>query len=497
MKFIKGVPTTKTVGTIIDELKDGENKTSIKIDPIYQRNIVWNTSQKSKFINSVLKGIMPNNIILNSTNKDELICIDGKQRLTSIKEFSENKFPVEYDEKYYYYSEVPDKVDLAKLFGDKSLEKVECDKLDKKILTTYKKQHINIVTYDNLSYEEQVDIFQRLQHGSKLTEGEIVTSAIMKEDIAKKFKTKCKKLEKEVIQDLVKKKTNCLELKKTKRDEHLKFVSCLMCAISQKEPEISGVAKSRKYIQDLKKKKFTEILDRSNDIIKKTYGKYIFEDIEKKYNNKNVRFITLLLLHNNNENIEDVDDDNIKRLKNAFEKMCYNFESYNINLTSKKKDVKEIYEHMKKLYNGDNDNESESENESDDDDEVDKNKKNKKNVDKDESDDDIEVDKNKKNKKNVEKDEKKKKNKKKDEKKKDKKKKDDKNEKKKNDKKKKDDKQKKKEKKEENNESDDEKDENEEDEIIEVEEVQDDNTASVVSEDEESDGELSDMESDE
>lgn len=56
----------------------------------------------------MLKGISPNPIIFNLNEEDGIKdcikdCIDGKQRLTSIKRFIENEFTVDYNHQSLYY----------------------------------------------------------------------------------------------------------------------------------------------------------------------------------------------------------------------------------------------------------------------------------------------------------------------------------------------------------------------------------------------------------
>src|SRR5947209_164139 len=85
----------KSVSTLITEF----NNKQINLDAPYQRGIIWAEKEQSAFINSVLKNIICNNIILNlDTSKDKYVCLDGKQRLTSLINFKRNKIPVRWGE---------------------------------------------------------------------------------------------------------------------------------------------------------------------------------------------------------------------------------------------------------------------------------------------------------------------------------------------------------------------------------------------------------------
>ena len=87
-----------SISSIMSDLKRDNDEGGINLDIEYQRDIVWDNDKQSFFINSLLKGISPNPIIFN-LNEEEGIkdCIDGKQRLTSIKRFIENEFTVDYN----------------------------------------------------------------------------------------------------------------------------------------------------------------------------------------------------------------------------------------------------------------------------------------------------------------------------------------------------------------------------------------------------------------
>ncbi len=59
---------------------------------------------KSDFIDSVMRGIVPNNLIFNNDiDKEHEVCIDGKQRITSLIEFKQNKISVQIEEDIVYF----------------------------------------------------------------------------------------------------------------------------------------------------------------------------------------------------------------------------------------------------------------------------------------------------------------------------------------------------------------------------------------------------------
>ena len=145
-----------SVQSIISDLDHG----SINLDIEYQREIVWSDDKQAFFIQSLLKGIAPNPIILNIDEEGNKQCIDGKQRLTSILRFRENKFTVKLNDQYMYYND-PTKSSLSRR--------------QKRDFDSFK---LFIVEYNELNYSQQLDIFGRIQHGAPLEHGETLLTQI-------------------------------------------------------------------------------------------------------------------------------------------------------------------------------------------------------------------------------------------------------------------------------------------------------------------------------
>lgn len=84
-----------------------------------QRDFVWTLEQKRELINSILIGRhIPHCAIVNivdpkDDSKDIYQIIDGKQRLSSMIDFYENKFTIIIDNKEYYFNDLPNDYQLA------------------------------------------------------------------------------------------------------------------------------------------------------------------------------------------------------------------------------------------------------------------------------------------------------------------------------------------------------------------------------------------------
>ncbi|EKD28585.1 MAG: hypothetical protein ACD_79C00270G0004 [uncultured bacterium] len=80
------------VSTFQLKRKFDKNPPLLKLDPDFQRENVWNEKQKSELIESILMGIPLPLIYVKEDNNGVYIIIDGRQRLTTLFDFMNNKF---------------------------------------------------------------------------------------------------------------------------------------------------------------------------------------------------------------------------------------------------------------------------------------------------------------------------------------------------------------------------------------------------------------------
>lgn len=87
-----------------------------------QRDLVWTLEQKRSLIDSILVGrhiphcAMINLIEETHPTKEKIQIIDGKQRLSSIKDFVENKFKIKLERKSFLFKELPEDYQRAILY---------------------------------------------------------------------------------------------------------------------------------------------------------------------------------------------------------------------------------------------------------------------------------------------------------------------------------------------------------------------------------------------
>ena len=204
----------------IETILQWHKREKINLNPEYQRGIVWSRKKKQKFIDTILLQFpFPNVTFLqNQQNKRinfEYECVDGKQRLTSIIEFANDKFTVTIKEEalqnlaeYYYqnktsyfdttwmwnkFTSLLTKNEYDKLFGPEfkinSNHKYLFSQLPAKLRSEFTDYQIPcLILKGDWSPECVFDIFQRVQNGVALTTGEMI-NAQMHSNMINKIKS--------------------------------------------------------------------------------------------------------------------------------------------------------------------------------------------------------------------------------------------------------------------------------------------------------------------
>ncbi len=170
LKTHNAVSHIQKIGSLINDLLN-EGETPIDINPLYQRDVIWNDEKSSGFINSVFRGISTTNITF-AINDGKQICIDGKQRCNSLLRFKNNNIPVIIDGIKYFYG--PDENNISSELKKIHKGFVVLDQAQRS--KYFLNRSISISQYENLDYAEQTDIFNRLQNGVQLSDGELIIS---------------------------------------------------------------------------------------------------------------------------------------------------------------------------------------------------------------------------------------------------------------------------------------------------------------------------------
>lgn len=279
------IPTTKDVATIIIEAVS-----KININTTYQRDVVWDDEKQCLFINSIFLGIVPNALIFNSkpgvTN-----CIDGKQRLTSLIRFKNNEIYVKFNDIIYFYDTIP------RIY--------KTDRIDPKVrILTKNERHdwfdtrsITVNQYKNLSYQDEIDIFNRIQNGMVLTSGEKLIASTDKEEIADIIKNKCDS----------KKELFSRYSKWCDRGNHHIIIVNTMYIIQKNKLCSLTAGERKKYVQSFQtvddfESKFKNI----DKLLNVTLGKYLLghPSVRTQNINKNLLFTLIHFIHQTFPNLK-------------------------------------------------------------------------------------------------------------------------------------------------------------------------------------------------
>jgi hypothetical protein len=144
------------------------DKGLIDLEPEYQRGVVWNIQKQSAVIDSIFRHCYVPPILFSihvrenedGDNEDLRICVDGKQRLSSIYKFMNNEIPIREPGtgRSFWYKYKPRQKQFRS-FTEKQREKFD-------------NLQINCIEYTGLDEERERDMFQRVQMGVTLTPAE-------------------------------------------------------------------------------------------------------------------------------------------------------------------------------------------------------------------------------------------------------------------------------------------------------------------------------------
>ena len=147
--------TTIEIQTILTRIAEGD----INLQPDFQRGEVWSLNKKKKLIDSILRNwnIPPIHVVESNDGIDEVL--DGQQRLSSIKSFYENDFPVAGN--IQPFDPAIKEID-GLFFKDLSTE----------MQRRFKKYSITLIRLTNFKAEEPAELFYRLNQPVTLTAAE-------------------------------------------------------------------------------------------------------------------------------------------------------------------------------------------------------------------------------------------------------------------------------------------------------------------------------------
>ncbi|KAH6894840.1 hypothetical protein BKA70DRAFT_1407401 [Coprinopsis sp. MPI-PUGE-AT-0042] len=157
---------------------DQMHNQDIDLDAEYQRDVVWPDAKQISLIDSIFRNFYVPPVIFATKQHDDgsetKICIDGKQRLTSIRRFmdgqNENRT---LTIRARYASTDKDALTAEKWWFKESPPGQKARKvLPEKLRKTFATKQIVCVEYQDISEDDEREVFQRVQLGMALTPAE-------------------------------------------------------------------------------------------------------------------------------------------------------------------------------------------------------------------------------------------------------------------------------------------------------------------------------------
>ncbi|KAK0440457.1 uncharacterized protein EV420DRAFT_1315868, partial [Desarmillaria tabescens] len=140
----------RTVSYSVESLYKKLCDKSLDLEPEYQRDVVWNDSKQSQLIDSLIHNYYIPPLIFEGEEKRT--CIDGKQRLSSIRRFTDGKF---------WY--------ISRSGAGRTRSRTI---LPTQLKSRFSNTQITCVEYDDLTQDQEREIFRRVQLGVALTPAE-------------------------------------------------------------------------------------------------------------------------------------------------------------------------------------------------------------------------------------------------------------------------------------------------------------------------------------
>lgn len=158
------------------------SKEIIDLSPDFQRNFVWDYKRKCRLIESILLGIPVPAFYLAKSGKRYHV-VDGLQRLTTIKQFLDNEFPLKFLE--YLNKNQPEENNLeGKYFKEDEKTKKEGlgDEYEFRLLGA--QFNVNVID-DNTPTQVKFDVFRRVNTGGKPLNNQEIRNCMLSEDSRK------------------------------------------------------------------------------------------------------------------------------------------------------------------------------------------------------------------------------------------------------------------------------------------------------------------------
>ncbi|KAK0459976.1 uncharacterized protein EV420DRAFT_1534249 [Desarmillaria tabescens] len=155
----------RTVSYSVESLYRKLYDNTLDLDPEYQRDVVWPDAKQTQLIDSLIHNYYIPPLIfavsISSEGEEKRTCIDGKQRLSSIQRFMDGHIMHK------------DSVNGGKFWYTACAGKTSSRTLlPPQLKSRFSNKQITCVEYDDLTHDQEREIFRRVQLGVALTPAE-------------------------------------------------------------------------------------------------------------------------------------------------------------------------------------------------------------------------------------------------------------------------------------------------------------------------------------
>lgn len=180
--------TQKAIRSVYGELLSSDDKLNRR--PAYQRSLIWNDDQKSNLIDTIMTNCpMPIFLLYMFDEKEEYECIDGQNRLTTIKEYIEQdprqkppfswRIEKEVGEEHVYFNKLETRELMQAYCDEQNKKRASKNKNNPKtyrLMTSievkrFEKYELTLSQIKTeLSFNQRKQIFMRWQNGTSISQ---------------------------------------------------------------------------------------------------------------------------------------------------------------------------------------------------------------------------------------------------------------------------------------------------------------------------------------
>lgn len=159
----------------LHQIYDMIKREDINLTPDFQRNLVWDNQRKSRLIESILMRIPLPMFYFAQDDEGRISVVDGLQRLSTIRDFMDNKFQLR---KLEYLGEKCD----GKVYTHKDPKKA----IDAKYYRWFNMTQITVNVIDPSSpFKLKYDIFRRINTGGQPLNAQEIRNCLSSDDLRK------------------------------------------------------------------------------------------------------------------------------------------------------------------------------------------------------------------------------------------------------------------------------------------------------------------------